>query len=234
MGACALLSGCYKDAIEPSDAPSGTLLEVRFSPHVDGKPYHPDSSMTDGFGTRVRMTRCRFALVGVTLLSDEGRPMGEWPDRTLPFELNGAAAPVRLEAPSSGEVHWMDTRPLAATDDTAGLSGWWTPDAGGGSLAAVDIGGIYDSNGNGSIDGEDGTFRITTACGPATAPLRIHAHCVVPAHAPGTMELAVDLPALLHNIDLPDEPITIGSGTYATQLMDNLRTRVLGDDNKPL
>ena len=37
----------------------------------------------------------------------------------------------------------------------------------------------------------------------------------------------------LRDIDLPDEPITIGEGAYAAQALANFRTHVLGVDNRP-
>jgi len=230
-----LFSGCHKDGLEPSKALGAARLTVRFDPHCDGKPFHPDSVYTDGFGTRIRFEAVRFALVGVSLSGDQGQPMGEGADALL----TGGQAPgtclCMLEGGSIGDIHWIDTRILVSTDAHAGaLDSLWVNGESGSFLAALDVAGRYDSNCDGQVNAADAPFRIAVRPDGNDPALHIHAHGTLAPDATGDLEFPVNLSALLHDIDIPDDPITIGTGPYATQALINFRSRVLGADNKPI
>lgn len=229
------LTGCLKDGVEPPTPSSAVpALELRFDLHCDGKPYHRDSLYRDGFSTLVRIERFRSGLIGAALLDDEGRSLGSWPGTLLPVDLAQPGSRVLLDAPATGEAHWLDARLLSAADATAGLwDSLWIVQPGDGFHAVLDLGGTYDSNDNGRIDADDQPFRIAVPAPSVEEPFLIHAHALIPADVTGVLLVPVNLRALLHDIDLPDRPITIGAGAYATQALQNLRTRVWGDDNKP-
>ncbi|MEZ4757571.1 MAG: hypothetical protein R2817_12150 [Flavobacteriales bacterium] len=232
--AVVLLSGCWKDGEVPPSTGSSVALRVRFELHCDGLPYHPDSVYRDGFGTRVRIAQFRTGLIGATVLDDEGMHLGQWPEAVFPLDAQQPEVGVVLTGPTAGEAHYLDARLLMSGDQPPGLfdSLWVNTDAGG-FLAVLDLRGIVDSNSNGLIDPDDAPFRIAVPAPPEEERMLIHAHATIPADGSGELLVPVNLRALLHDIDLPDQPITIGSGPYATQAMNNLRTRVWGEDNKP-
>ena len=228
---CVLLTGCLKDGIDPPDA-GGPTLEVRFTFHRNGVPFQLDSTCTDGFGTRVRFTHMRFALRGADLLGDQGQLLDKWPGALLFADLAAPSTTYLLANPAQGEVHWVDSRTCTNADATECQSLWIArPDAP--FLAVLDAEGIVDSDNNGHFDPTDAPFRITVAPDDLDPALRIHAHAVVRSTGRSVLEIPVNVAGLLHDIDLPDGPITVGEGPYATQALLNLRTRVLGDDHRP-
>lgn len=228
-----LLTSCLKDGIDPPNTAPGSSLELRFDLHCDGHPFSPDSLYADGFGTLVRIERFRLALAGATLLSDAGQPMGAWPDQVMLIDLTRQDRRFSLPNPSSGEAHWLESRMLQSAYRIPGADSLWFEDASGSYQAMLDIGGTMDSNDDGRIDSTDGRFRIVAAADPNDPALLIHAHASVPLNGSAVMMVPVNLRAVLHDIDLPDEPCTMGEGIYAAQALENLRARVLGDDNKP-
>lgn len=232
-GLCLLSTGCLKDGVDPPQGGQGAHVDLVFRYHCNGRPFHVDSLYQDGFGTLVRFDHVRFALVGAALLGNEGQPMGHWPAATFVADLSVPDHAIALEAPSAGEVHWMDTRTVRPGDRGGALDSLWAAGPDGAFQAVLDVRGICDSNGNGTIDAGDAPFRITVAPDQADPALRLHGHCIVPANGKADLPVWVDLEALLHDIDLPDAPVTIGTGPYATQALANLRARVLGDDNMP-
>ncbi len=233
--ALVLFTGCLKDGIEAPAPAAGTSVELRFDLHCQGAPFHPDSLYTDGFGTLVRFEQVRFALVGALLLNEEGGTLGEAPGSVLWMDLAHPDRSLTVTASAAGEVHWMDTRTSCASDGFAEVpDSLWVNGAGGRFLPVLDIRGRLDSNDDGQLDAGDGTFRIAVTPEQLAPLMRLHAHTVVPAGGTAVLHLPVNLTALLHDIDLPDEPETIGHGPYATQALQNLRTRVLGADNKPM
>jgi hypothetical protein len=230
-----LLAGCLKDGIDPP-AENGSNLELRFDFHSNGRPFSMDSLYTDGFGTLVRFDQVRFAIVGARLLgNEENQVFCDEPNGVFVADLLAPDKTVDLALNRTGEIHWMDTRPVRTTDRFPGLLDSLMVTGTAGSFPAqLDVRGVYDSDDNGRIDPTDQPFRIAVPANAVGSPLRIHAHTVVPPSAPSELAIAVNLTALLHEIDLPDDPITIGQGPYATQALFNFRTRVLGADNKPL
>lgn len=230
-----LFTGCLKDGIEAPAPVANAQVHLRSDLHCQGVPFHPDSLYTDGFGTLVRFEQVRFALVGALLLDDEGRTLGEAPGTMLWMDLAQPGRTLTMDVASSGEVHWMHTRILSTSDPIAEVpDSLWVNGANGRFLPVLDIRGRLDSNDDGQLDAGDGTFRIAVAPEQFAPLMRLHAHTVVPAGGSAVLELPVNLTALLHGIDLPDEPQTIGQGPYATQALQNLHTRVLGADNKPM
>lgn len=232
--AIVLFTSCWKDAQDPPKAGTGDALRVRFDLHCDGRAYHPDSVYRDGFGTRVRMEQLRTGLLGASILDDEGMSLGQWPEAVLPLDARRPSASVVLNGATAGEAHYLDARLLMTGDQRPGpFDSLWVNTNAGGFLAVLDIRGTVDSNGNGRIDADDAPFRIAVPAPSTEQTLLIHAHATIPAEGSGELLVSVNLRALLHDIDLPDQPITIGPGPYATQALHNLRTRVWGDDNKP-
>lgn len=229
-----LFSGCHKDGLEPSVALEEATLRVRFDLHCDGQPFNSDSVYTDGFGTRVRFERMHFALLGLHLTGDQGQPMGDRPDAVLMVDQDPAECVGMLNGPSSGDTHWIDTRTVVNSDGHAGLDSLWVTDGEGGFLAALDVSGRFDSNDDGLVDESDAPFRIVAAVDASAPDLHIHAHGYIAADGTGLLDLPVNVRALLHDIDIPDVPITIGAGPYATQALYNLRHHVLGADNQPI
>jgi hypothetical protein len=229
-----LLSSCWKDGLEPPTAGTAEGLRVRYELHCDGHAYHADSTYRDGFGTLVRITHVRTALLGATLLDDQGMILGQWPDVAFPLDARMPEATLMLAGPTAGDAHYFDARLPMSSDPHAGMfDSLWVDTDTGGFLAVLDLRGTVDSNGNGRIDGDDAPFRIAVPAPSTAQNLMIHAHASIPANGSGELRVPVNLRALLHDIDLPDQPITIGTGPYATQALNNLRTRVWGDDNKP-
>ncbi|HRP00997.1 MAG TPA: hypothetical protein PLN54_16325, partial [Flavobacteriales bacterium] len=221
--------------IEAPAPVAGTQVELRFDLHCQGEPFHPDSLYTDGFGTLVRFEQVRFALVGALLLNEEGGTLGEAHGSMLWMDLAQPGRTLTVDAASSGEVHWMDTRLLSTSDPVAEVpDSLWVTGPNGRFLPVLELRGKLDSNDDGQVDASDGHFRIAVAPEHLPPLMRLHAHTVLPAGGTAVLELPVNLTALLHGIDLPDEPQTIGQGPYATQALQNLRTRVLGADNKPM
>jgi hypothetical protein len=245
LGACAvkvvlaalplLFTGCLKDGLEGPAPVVGTPVQLHFDPHCQGEAFHADSLYTDGFGTLVRFEQVRFALVGAQLQSEQGGTLAEAPGSMLWMDLAHPTPPLTIQATASGEVHWMDTRLACASDPFAELpDSLWANGTNGRFLPVLDIRGRLDGNDDGQLDASDGTFRIAVAPEQLAPLLRVHAHTVVPAGGNAALYIPVNLTALLHGIDLPDEPETIGQGPYATQALQNLRTRVLGVDNRPV
>lgn len=230
------LSGCIKDDAEAPDRAPGTCVALRFEHHCDGMPFQRDSLCTDGFGTLVRFDQVRFAIVGARLLgNEEDQVFCDEPNGVFVADLLAPDRTVDLAVDRTGEIHWMDTRPVRTTDRFPGLLDSLMVTGPAGTFPAqLDVRGVYDSDDNGRIDASDHPFRIAVPADAVGSPLRIHAHTLVPPSAPSELAVAVNLTALLRDIDLPDEPITIGQGPYATQALFNFRTRVLGADNKPL
>lgn len=229
-----MLTGCYKDGIDPPTTSKDVSVAMLIDLHCDGKPFHRDSTYTDGFGTHVRFDQVRFALVGVSLLGDQGQPMGDQPASVIAVDLDTKSITCPLNTPVAGAVHWLDTRTARASDAHTGtMDSLWTTNAGVQFLAMLDIRGIVDSNEDGRFDDHDPPFHIIAATDSDAAPLRIHAHGDLPAGGAGSLVLSVNITALLHDIDLPDAPMCIGSGPYASQAIHNLRTCVLGADNRP-
>lgn len=233
LGGCLLSTGCLKDGVDPPQGGQDARVDLVFRYHCNGRPFHADSLYRDGFGTLVRFDHVRFALVGGALLGNEGQPMGHWPAATFVADLSVPDQAIALETAPAGEVHWMDTRTVLPEDRGGTLDSLWATGPDGPFQAVLDVRGVCDSNGDGSIDAGDAPFRITVAPAPADPALRLHSHCIVPANGKADLPVWVDLEALLHDIDLPDAPVTIGTGPYATQALANLRTRALGDDNIP-
>lgn len=233
LGGCLLSTGCLKDGVDPPQGGQDARVDLVFRYHCNGRPFHADSLYRDGFGTLVRFDHVRFALVGAALLGNEGQPMGHWPAATFVADLSVPDQAIALETAPAGEVHWMDTRTVLPEDRGGALDSLWATGPDGPFQAVLDVRGVCDSNGDGSIDAGDAPFRITVAPAPADPVLRLHSHCIVPATGKADLPVWVDLEALLHDIDLPDAPVTIGTGPYATQALANLRTRALGDDNIP-
>lgn len=227
------LSGCLKDGVEAPASGTGSAVDVRFDFHCDGRPFDTDSLYTDGFGTLVRFERFRLLLVGADLLSNEGLPMGTWPGSVLLADLTAPDRRIKLPAPASGEAHWLRSRFPPTGERIQGADSLWITCADDDYQAMLDISGTMDSNDDGRIDSTDERFRIIAAPDSGDPMLTIHAHALVPSDGTGVLVVPVNLRNLLHDIDLPDEPITMGHGPYATQALNNLRTRVLGDDNKP-
>ncbi len=233
--ACGLLSSCLKDGVDaPSSTQEPTTL-VRFDMHCNGRPFHADSSYRDGFGTLVRFEHFRLALIGAELLDDEGVQLSDRTATALIADLRSAEQTFPVPVSKSGEAHWLDTRTVTTQDrNNPSLEAFWIEAPDGPFLGLLDIGGVYDSNDDGRLDSTDQPFRIALAPDTNDPGLRIHAHSTVQAGAPSKMELSVNLCALLVDVDLPDAPLTMGHGAYASQVLHNLRTRVLGADNKPL
>ncbi len=231
--ACTLLTSCFKDGIDPP-ATVGSTLDVRFDFHCDGKPFSLDSVYADGLGTVVRFTRLRFALHGAELLGDQGQDMGTWPDAVLLADITDPARSLQFPQPKTGEIHWMDSRTCGANDTPcSGTEVLIVTDHGPAFMAVLDVQGLVDGNANGRIDPADTPFRITVAPDDLDPAVRIHAHAVVGPNGAAVLEVPVNVTGVLRDIDLPDEPITIGEGAYAAQALANFRTHVLGVDNRP-
>jgi hypothetical protein len=228
------LSSCWKDGRELQPSASAEVLHMHFDLHCDGRPYHPDSVYRDGFGTRVRIEQVRTGLVGAALLDDEGMSLGSWPETFLSLDMQQPGTALSLAGPRAGEAHFLEARMPMSGDNRPGVfDSLWVYSGAGGFLAVLDLRGTVDSNGNDSIDAGDVPFRIAVPAPNAAQTLLIHAHATIPADGSGELLVPMNLRALLHDIDLPDQPITIGAGPNATQALNNLRTRVWGDDNKP-
>lgn len=228
-----LLSSCLKDGIEPTASATDKSVALRFDLHCNGEHYEPGQLFTDGFGTLVRLEHLRFALQGANLLNNHEHPMGTYPDVLLTMDLLNPDRPYTLTAQEPGDVHWMETRLATSFSNMEDCpDSLWAHGTAGYFVPMFDVRGVYDSNDNGVIDAHDGTFRIAVAPAPQAA-LRIHAHTTIAPHGSAMLEIPVNLKAMFHDIDLPDEPITMGTGLYASQVLINLRTRVLGSDNKP-
>lgn len=228
MLVCMLLTACKKDGIDPPSG-EGSTMDMLFAFHCGDKPFRPDSIYRDGFGAAVQFTQLRFALHGTHLLGDQGQDMGDWPATLLVADLAEPSRMVSVTKPKSGDVHWMDSR--TTLDDDArvpALEDLVITDGDYSFLAVLDVQGIVDSNDNGSIDTADAHFRIAIAPDAADAALRIHAHAVVFPDRSAVLEVPVDVARLLKDIDLTDQPVTMGHGANATQALANLRTCVLG------
>jgi hypothetical protein len=231
---CALATGCKKDG----DAPAvryGSTLSVHFALHCNGRPFSTDSVYSDGFGTAVRFSRVRFALLDPAMLGDQGQDMGRWTKRTLLATSDAAAVPVELPEPRTGEVHWLDVRTGAVGDaaDPA-LLPLLVEGHDATFLAVLDLQGTYDSNGNGLVEPGEAQFRIAVPAGATPLALRVHAHAIVAPEVPADIRIPVNVIHLLKDIDLPDRPITLGEGPYATQVLANLQSIVLGIDHEPI
>lgn len=210
-------------------------VSLKFDFHCNGTPFHAESSYSDGFGALVRFDRVRFVLIGAALRSDDGGLLCESPGITLMIDPLQPTASYDFCLPAGSEIHWLDTRTLASTDAVHGAAdSMWATFGEGAFRAALDVQGVVDSNDNGVLDDSDSDFRIAVADDAANQALRVHAHAIAPATGACDLIVPVNIAAILHQIDLPDAPITMGHGPNASQAMTNLRTRVLGADNKPL
>ena len=234
--ALVLLAGCSKDGMEPPLSGSERLIGVRFDPHCDGLPYHPDSLYSDWTGTRLRFDDLRLVLVGACLRGDQGLVLLDRPDDILTFDLAAEDPPVQYLDPglsAMDDVHWLDTRTLSLADSTGPAAGHgWTGCGAVTCQAVLDLRGVIDGNGDGVLDGSDTPFRVLVRAGEEPTALRIHAHAIAPVER--ELTIAVNITALVNGLDLVDQPMNVVESPQTALVLQNLRTIVLGADNKPL
>lgn len=222
--------------MEPPLSGSERLIGVRFDPHCDGLPYHPDSVYPDWTGTRLRFDDLRLVLVGACLRSDQGLALLDRPDATFTFAHAGEDPPVQYLDPGPsvvGDVHWLETRTLELADTTGPAAGHgWTECGAVTCQAVLDLRGVIDADGDGLVDGSDTPFRVLVRTGEEPVALRIHTH--TDATVDHGLTIAVNLTALVKGLDLVDQPMNVNESPQTALVLENLRTIVLGADNKPL
>lgn len=225
------LAGCKKDGPAPIVNRDDTRLELYFTYTNGDLPLGTERLVRDYVNILCRVDEVSFMLSGAVALDAYGLPLGSWPQATVTADINAPGKiilPGRIEP---GDVHFLDVRlgpadpttPMASLlcDTTAGIPQW----------TALLVKGVVDSNDDDQITGTDEPFVIRCAL-PATQDVfRIHAHTLVAEGRTSSLEIAVDVPALLYGIDVADEPHCIGPSAFNDQALENLTTRVLGEPN---
>lgn len=225
------LAGCKKDGLAPTVNRDDTRLELYFTYKNGDMPLGTERLVRDYVNTLCRVDEVSFMLSGAVALDAYGLPLGSWPQATVTADINAPGKiilPGRLEP---GDVHFLDLRlgpadprtPLAGPlcDTTAGIPQW----------TVLLVQGVVDSNDDDRITGTDEPFVIRCAL-PATQDVfRIHAHTLVEEGRTSSLEIAVDVRALLYGIDVADEPLCIGPSAFNDQALENLTTRALGEPN---
>ena len=225
------LAGCKKDGLAPTVNRDDTRLELYFTYKNGDMPLGTERLVRDYVNTLCRVDEVSFMLSGAVALDAYGLPLGSWPQATVTADINAPGKiilPGRLEP---GDVHFLDVRlgpadpttPVASLlcDTTAGIPQW----------TALLVKGVVDSNDDDRITGTDEPFVIRCAL-PATQDVfRIHAHTLVEEGRTSSLEIAVDVRALLYGIDVADEPHCIGPSAFNDQALENLTTRALGEPN---
>lgn len=225
------LAGCKKDGLAPTVNRDDTRLELYFTYKNGDMPLGTERLVRDYVNTLCRVDEVSFMLSGAVALDAYGLPLGSWPQATVTADVNAPGKiilPGRLEP---GDVHFLDVRlgpadprrPLAGPlcDTTVGIPQW----------TALLVKGVVDSNDDDRITGTDEPFVIRCAL-PATQDVfRIHAHTLAEEGRTSSLEIAVDVRALLYGIDVADEPHCIGPSAFNDQALENLTTRALGEPN---
>jgi hypothetical protein len=170
-------------------------------------------------------------LSSAVALDAYGLPLGSWPQGTITADLNTPGKNILPGLIEPGEVHFLDVRlgpadrrtPLTSMlcDTATGVPQW----------TALYVQGIVDSNDDDSITEVDEPFVIRCALPAAQDVFRVHAHTLVEEGRTSSLEIAVDLRALLYGIDVADEPHCIGPSVFNDQALENLTTRSLGETN---
>lgn len=216
---CLLLPGCYKERATPPEQPPGPGdVSVRYSLINGAVPFRMDSSFTDSYGNRLRITRLKFLLGEWHALDDEDVLVA---DLSGPVVLVDGGEPVQehhLGRMADGHIHTLEFR--AGPVDTNSLVPEMIID---GQAVHLVLQGYVDSNADGAFtEGVDVAFDYRASGADAARDRHIHVHADMVGGVPVTLALQLDVRFLLIGVDPMMQATSSGNDTLAQRIMDNL------------
>ncbi len=238
LAAMLIAAGCRKDDLKINDPGTESHLALRFRFMDGGAPFSLDSTYTDGFGTAVRITGVHFLLRGFTALQEQGFETGSWPgawcvgdasdpDRTFPLGVVRAGSIHFLRASTGADSTLDRLAPWQCTEPSL-LAPLWADTLGCG-YSTLFLSGIVDTDGDGQAGPLDQPFSIRCTGADYHRSLLIHAHADVHLLQDAVIDVRVDVPRLLKDIDVPDSPVCNGQGPVTDQAFLNLTQGGLGE-----
>lgn len=229
----AMLTACKKDdPAAPAADPSATI-KVSYT-FVNGtQPFTLDSTVTDSLGRKVRFSVARFMTSGYRMKDDAHVVIGDYPNRYILADAAlasnlydlGSITPqhthsLELQIGLDSAVNHSDpTQYTTAPLNDATMHWSWNPAAGYKFMA---LEGRVDANGDGMIDVNDPEFTYHCATDALLTPAEVHAHNDLADGETFTVEIKVDMGALLQGVDVANNLVRMGATPVNQRLMQNL------------
>jgi hypothetical protein len=232
-----------EEPLPPKDmdtAVSNGTASLTFMFTHNGTPLVLDSSYSDGAGNMIRIDKLKFFISDIELIDADHQEIIGFEDTYLLIDAATPNSEFDLGTVPAGHVHQVHvmiglapsmnhTDPMYAPAPLNSTDMHWRDDPPA-QFKFLNLEGHVDGNADGDLDDlEDVRFTRYCATDALVRETLFHTSVDIAEGDDATIEVGVDLGALLQGVDLRTTPVAVGGGPANSTLMNNMILAITGE-----